>query len=82
MPHVLGLWESQAHSDTCAELKQLIELRLAKGTSVVATCSENILITENIGSKQSIKGTKSSEPGLGTHLHLFLFCRECHLVLP
>lgn len=35
-------------------------LRRAESTSAVASCSENILVTENIniGSKQSIRGTK------------------------
>lgn len=36
----------------------------------------------SVANNQLKEQRKSSEPGLGTHLHLFLFCHKCHLVLP
>lgn len=66
-----------------AELKKFIELRLAKGTSVIASCSGNILAQKTSAANNQLEEQrKSSEPGLQMHQHLFLFCHQCHLVLP
>lgn len=55
-----------------AELKKFIELRLAKGMSVIASCSGNILAIENICSKQSIRGTKEEFRARTTNASAFI----------